>query len=110
MIEVAAVFFIWSSSLYAYSPLDGEDAPSFHRDIESITSKRCAICHKGPYLDLQVYPFQSDRFPTPAQLGTEIYRRTHLEKWGKMPPINAIALSPEELALIDKWIASGMSP
>ena len=106
MRTIVTLAFVFSASLY--SAPDESIRPNYREDIGPIVTERCAICHKGPYLELQRFPFYSDKYKTQIELGAEILRRIKLDKWGKMPPVNATQLSLEEMELIGKWIESGL--
>jgi len=79
-----------------------------YTDVAPIIRARCAICHKGPVLDLQAYPLQSQNYPAGNDLATEILRRLRLTEWRKMPPVNATPLTASELQKFEAWLRAGM--
>jgi len=96
----------------------GEDTVSFRRDIAPLLQRRCATCHseenpKGGYrLDtVKLLRDPGDSGDAPLVPGKP--RESHLlqllvtdDKDDRMPQ-KADALPPEEIALIEKWIAAG---
>jgi uncharacterized membrane protein len=79
-----------------------------YSDVAPTILRKCAVCHKGPVLDLTTYPLYSQTFPTPRGLATEIVRRLRLDGWKKMPPVNGAPLTADEQAALEKWFMAGM--
>lgn len=81
-----------------------------YQDIAPIISKHCVGCHKGPFLDLQSFPFYSDAIEDQRLLVAEMIRRAKMRDLKRMPPVSFPALSPEEIELLQRWYLEGMDP
>ena len=56
-----------------------------YQDIAPIISKHCVGCHKGPFLDLQSFPFYSDAIEDQRLLVAEMIRRAKMRDLKRMP-------------------------
>ncbi len=81
--------------------------PAKLSEVLPLFQSKCAVCHKGPYLDFTKYPFYSDIFTTPQALMNEVKQRILGQK-KKMPPVNAPTLTDLELERIVSWIDGNM--
>lgn len=84
----------------------GEPAPSY-ADVEPIVRAKCAICHRGPFLDYTTFPFVWDRTRDQAAIVDEMIRQI---RSGRMPPANGPAVTEEETRRLEAWRAGGMPP
>lgn len=83
---------------------------SYEKDAKIIIDRNCAPCHRGPYLDLRSFPFESDVFQTQGALVREMIRRTELTDLKRMPPVNFPALTGPEIQVLKNWLAGGLKP
>lgn len=90
--------------------------PVRYADVEEIFQKKCAVCHKGPWLDLQTFPFAYDAFPDTqkqqSEMVQEFIRRMRLPEsdWDRMPTRNAKPIEESEILKIEAWFKDGLQP
>jgi hypothetical protein len=104
------------ASLLLASPAWGDETPTFERDIRPILKTYCFSCHgeqgqKKSGLDLRLRRFlvSGGDFGPAIVPGKpqESYLLERVRK-GEMPPgKSAKKLSPEQITLIERWIAAG---
>lgn len=79
-----------------------------YADVAPIIREKCAICHRGPFLDLTRFPFQWSESDDQGEIVDELIRRMNLTGWGRMPPPNGPPLSCDEILLVEAWRQSGL--
>ncbi|WP_420130036.1 urate hydroxylase PuuD [Longimicrobium sp.] len=83
--------------------------PMRFAEANAIIQKRCAACHSASPADLTfgVAP-AGVAFDTPEQIRTHVERiRARAVETQTMPPANKTHITPEERALLGRWIAQG---
>ncbi len=80
-----------------------------YQDVKPLIDSRCAICHKGPYLDLRTFPFFSDTYDTQEELLEVMIQKTERTDLKRMPPVSYPALLPEEIQLLKDWQRDGVT-
>jgi hypothetical protein len=119
-----SVFAAIALSLPAFACAIGQDAVDFQRDIRPLLSDRCFTCH-GPDAETREAELRLDRKdqafresqsenglrliapgdPTQSELFLRIISK---DVDARMPPVDSkLKLSPEETALIRRWIEQG---
>lgn len=75
----------------------------------AIIQKRCTVCHSASPADLTFGPAPAGvMFDTPEQVRARIERiRARAVDTQTMPPANKTHMTPEERALLGRWIAQG---
>jgi uncharacterized membrane protein len=85
----------------------GERVP--FAQANAIIQKRCTVCHSASPADLTFGPAPAGvMFDTPEQVRARIERiRARAVDTQTMPPANKTHITPEERALLGRWIAQG---
>lgn len=78
------------------------------RSAVEILVAKCGTCHGGPYLDFRRFPFTWDRGRDLVTLMRASWARIEKEGWGRMPPVNAPALTTAEREIVRAWIDAGL--
>ncbi len=105
---LAALYLVGATgSRAAAAAAEGDRVPFAQAD--AIIQKRCTVCHSASPADLTfgVAP-AGVAFDTPEQIRTRIERiRARAVETQTMPPANKTHITPEERALLGRWIAQG---
>lgn len=96
--------------------LAAEDPPAWS-DVSAIFVERCVMCHSmlGAALGLRLDTYEaamagSTRGPVLVAgdpVGSELLRRLRAESLPRMPFLS-YPLPPEQIALIERWVAAGL--
>jgi len=90
-------------------PLIVQGSVEYYRDIEPILQQHCQKCHRPG----EVAPFSLTTFEHAVQWAADIKRFTAdrtMPPWPRtrgLPLKNTLALAPEEIALIGRWVDEG---
>jgi uncharacterized membrane protein len=78
----------------------------------AVIQKRCAVCHSASPADRTFGPAPGGvAFDTPEQILARVERiRVRAVETATMPPANKTFTTPEERALLGRWIAQGARP
>jgi uncharacterized membrane protein len=92
----------------ARAPANGTGEVTFAQ-AHAVIQKRCAVCHSADAADRTFGPAPAGvAFDTPAQIRARIERiRARAVETQTMPPANKTFMTPEERALLGRWIAQG---
>ena len=87
---------------------DGGERVTFAQ-ANAVIQKRCAVCHSADAADRTFGPAPAGvAFDTPEQIRARIDRiRARAVEKQTMPPANKTFVTPEERALLGRWIAEG---
>lgn len=85
-------------------------APTYEKDVKPIIDGKCAVCHKGPFLDLQTFPFFHIDHDNQVDVVRALIKRIDSNDKYKMPPVNGEPLSISEIQTIKKWFEEGLAP
>ncbi|HEU4886019.1 MAG TPA: urate hydroxylase PuuD [Longimicrobium sp.] len=105
---LAALYLVGAPRARAATAADGDRPVSFG-EANAVLQKRCAACHSASPADLTfgVAP-AGVMFDTPEQVRSRIERiRARAVETQTMPPANKTHITPEERALLGRWIAQG---
>ena len=86
---------------------DGERVTA--AQAHAVIQKRCTVCHSASPADLTFGPAPAGvAFDTPEQIRARIDRiRARAVETQTMPPANKTHMTPDERALLGRWIAQG---
>ncbi|HEX2203298.1 MAG TPA: urate hydroxylase PuuD [Longimicrobium sp.] len=89
------------------SPSD--EGPVTFAQAHAVIQKRCTVCHSASAADRTFGPAPAGvAFDTPAQIRARLDRiRARAVETETMPPANKTWMTPEERALLGRWIAQG---
>ncbi|HEX7243491.1 MAG TPA: urate hydroxylase PuuD [Longimicrobiaceae bacterium] len=78
-------------------------------EANAVIQKRCAVCHSADAADRTFGAAPAGvAFDTPEQIRARVDRiRARAVDTGTMPPANKTFMTPEERALLGRWIAQG---
>ena len=105
---LAALYLVGATgSRAAAADAGGERVPFAQAD--AVIQKRCTVCHSASPADLTFGPAPAGvAFDTPEQVRARIERiRARAVDTQTMPPANKTHITPEERALLGRWIAQG---
>jgi uncharacterized membrane protein len=104
---LAALYLVGASTSRAAVADGGERVP--FAQAHAVIQKRCAVCHSASPADLTFGPAPAGvMFDTPEQIHARIERiRARAVETQTMPPANKTHITPEERALLGRWIDQG---
>ncbi|MBW3572959.1 MAG: urate hydroxylase PuuD, partial [Gemmatimonadetes bacterium] len=105
---LAALYLVGAPRAGADVEVEGGRPVAF-AEANAVLQKRCAVCHSASPADLTfgVAP-AGVAFDTPEQIRARVERiRARAVETQTMPPANKTHMTPEERALLDRWIAQG---
>jgi uncharacterized membrane protein len=104
---LAALYLVGATGSRAAASDAGERVP--YAQAHTVIQKRCTVCHSASPADLTFGPAPAGvAFDTPEQVRARIERiRARAVETQTMPPANKTHITPEERALLGRWIAQG---
>jgi uncharacterized membrane protein len=104
---LAALYFVGAAPSRAAVADGGERVP--FAQAHTIIQKRCTVCHSADPADLTFGPAPAGvAFDTPEQVRARVERiRARAVETQTMPPANKTHITPEERAVLGRWIDQG---
>ena len=104
---LAALYLVGAAPSRAAVADGGERVP--FAQAHTIIQKRCTVCHSASPADLTFGPAPAGvAFDTPEQIRARVERiRARAVETQTMPPANKTHITPEERALLGRWIDQG---
>ncbi|HEY0017065.1 MAG TPA: urate hydroxylase PuuD [Longimicrobium sp.] len=106
---LAALYLVGAMGSRASAASGAEGARVPFAQANAVIQKRCTVCHSASPADLTFGPAPAGvMFDTPEQVRARIERiRARAVDTQTMPPANKTHITPEERALLGRWIAQG---
>jgi uncharacterized membrane protein len=106
---LAALYLVGAAGSRAAAASGDTGARVPFAQANAVIQKRCAVCHSASPADLTFGPAPAGvMFDTPEQVRARIERiRARAVDTQTMPPANKTHITPEERALLGRWIAQG---